>query len=258
MVTSSLKKQLLLGFVALIGVGAVQGCGDDDDSVTYVPNAGSGGKAAGGASGAGTAGKAGSTPSDAGAPNDAAGSSGEGPSDAGAAGSAGAAGEAGSESGGTGGIAGSGGSTAGTGGTGGSTAGTGGTGGTGGTAGASTAFTLQTVTTLGGQVIGAANGRTLYVFKPDTPGAGNTAPVSACTGGCISTWPIYYATPVTVPAGLTASDFGSFDRGAGVLQSTYQGWPLYYYGGDSAAGTANGNGIQSNWYATKLPFVAPK
>lgn len=252
MVTNTLKKQLLLGFIAMAGLGAIQGCGDDDN-VGSVPSAGSagiGGKAAGGASSAGTTGKAGSTPSDAGTPNEAAGSSGEGPGEAGAAGSAGAAGEAGSESGGTGGT---GGSTAGTGGTGGANAGSGGAGGT---AGASTAFTLQTTSI--GQVIGAANNRTLYVFKNDTPGAGATAPVSACSGNCLGLWPIYYANPVTVPAGLSASDFGSFDRGAGVLQSTYKGWPLYFYSLDAKAEDVKGDNFGGNWFAAKVPFVAPK
>jgi len=33
-------------------------------------------------------------------------------------------------------------------------------------------------------------------------------------------WPLYYGNPVVVPAGLTASDFGSIDRGGGVAGET--------------------------------------
>ncbi len=58
--------------------------------------------------------------------------------------------------------------------------------------------------------------------------------------------------------GLSASDFGSFDRGGGVLQSTFKGWPVYTYLGDAAPGDVNGDGTALKWFATKLPFVAPQ
>jgi predicted lipoprotein with Yx(FWY)xxD motif len=97
----------------------------------------------------------------------------------------------------------------------------------------------------------------LYFFKSDTPATATAAPVSACIAACLTTWPIYYGTPVSVPLGLLASDFGSFDRGSGVLQSTYKGWPLYTYAPDIAVGNVLGEGVGSRWYTAKSPFVVP-
>ena len=60
-----------------------------------------------------------------------------------------------------------------------------------------------------------------------------------------------------MPSGLLAADFGSYDRGGGVRQSTYKGWPLYTYAGDSVAGNVNGEGSGGVWYTAKSPFVLP-
>jgi predicted lipoprotein with Yx(FWY)xxD motif len=107
-------------------------------------------------------------------------------------------------------------------------------------------------------VMATPAGLALYVYKPDTPANGATAAKSTCTAGCLTAWPAFYAAPpVTVPAPLLASDFGSFDRGAGVMQSTYQGWPLYRYHDDMTAGSVKGDGEAGAWFAVKNPFVAP-
>ena len=73
--------------------------------------------------------------------------------------------------------------------------------------------TAATVTGHGTVLVGGSNGMTLYMFDMDTPGS-NT---SACTGGCISTWP-----PLTVPAGTTptaasgiSGQLGTFTRADG-------------------------------------------
>ena len=97
-----------------------------------------------------------------------------------------------------------------------------------------------TVTGHGSVLVAGSNGMTLYMFDADTPGS-NT---SACTGGCISTWP-----PLTVPAGITATEasgvsgtLGTFTRADGKgTQVTYNGHPLHFYSGDTKAGDANGN-----------------
>jgi predicted lipoprotein with Yx(FWY)xxD motif len=94
---------------------------------------------------------------------------------------------------------------------------------------------------------------TLYVYGADT--ASTTAPVSACTAGCLTTWPLYDGDPATVPDGLNVSDFGTFSNN-NATQSTYQGWPLYTYSGDTAPGQANGNQVGA-WVAVKIPFTAP-
>ena len=228
------KRQLLL-FATALGLVALEACSSDESSPYTPGTAGSAGHAAGAAGHAGSAGHAGTSPM-AGATNEA-GQAGEGTGDSGAPGTGGSS-EAGATNGGNAGAGG----------------GSAGAGGTAGAGGAGTTFTLQ-ATTLG-QVISTEGGLSLYVFNTDTPGAGATAPVSSCNGGCLTTWPIYSGNPVSVPSGLLASDFGSFDHG-GVMQSTYKGWPLYRYTPDTAVGDVKGEGINNKWYTAKSPFVFP-
>jgi predicted lipoprotein with Yx(FWY)xxD motif len=53
-----------------------------------------------------------------------------------------------------------------------------------------------------------------------------------------------------------ASDFNSFSN-AGTMQSTYMGWPLYTFTGDTVPGQANGDMV-NQFFALKIPFTAPK
>jgi predicted lipoprotein with Yx(FWY)xxD motif len=104
----------------------------------------------------------------------------------------------------------------------------------------SATITAAMVTGHGSVLVGGSNGMTLYMFDMDTAGS-NT---SACTGGCISTWP-----PLTVPAGTTptaasgiSGQLGTFARSDGKgTQVTYNGHPLHFYSGDTKPGDANGN-----------------
>jgi predicted lipoprotein with Yx(FWY)xxD motif len=102
-------------------------------------------------------------------------------------------------------------------------------------------------------VLATATGLTLYVDGADT--ASLTAPVSACAGACLTAWPIYDGDPATVPSGLSAADFSTFSNG-GTTQSTYQGWPLYTFSSDTAAGQTSGDGV-GGFHAVVIPFVAP-
>ncbi len=102
-----------------------------------------------------------------------------------------------------------------------------------------------------GSILVGPNGHTLYYFLKDTKNVDN------CTGTCAGLWP-----PLTVSGTPTA---GSGVTGAlGTIQVsgstivTYNGWPLYYYSGDSAAGQTNGQGFLKLWYAaTPTVSVAP-
>jgi predicted lipoprotein with Yx(FWY)xxD motif len=93
-------------------------------------------------------------------------------------------------------------------------------------------------------LVAGSNGMTLYQFAMDTANSGT----SACTGGCISTWP-----PLTVPAGTSPSamsgitgQLGTITRSDGKgTQVTYNGKPLHFFSGDTKAGDANGN--YPNW-----------
>lgn len=87
-----------------------------------------------------------------------------------------------------------------------------------------------------------ANGKTLYYFKKDSPG------MSACTGACIQKWPAFDASSIVVPSALNPSDFSTITRSDGTKQTTYKGYPLYYFAGDSNRGDASGQGLFNVWY----------
>ncbi len=91
------------------------------------------------------------------------------------------------------------------------------------------------------------SGMTLYYFTLDTNGQ------SACYGGCADAWPIFYAASVTVSDPLMTSDFGTITRTDGSKQTTYKGWPLYYWAKDKAPGDMTGEGVHKVWYVLKVP-----
>jgi predicted lipoprotein with Yx(FWY)xxD motif len=88
-----------------------------------------------------------------------------------------------------------------------------------------------------------AKGMTLYVFRKDSPGK------SVCAGPCVEKWPLYFREMVAAPEGVKALDFGTISREDGMPQTTYKGWPLYYFAGDKAPGDVLGQGLGSVWYA---------
>ncbi len=106
-------------------------------------------------------------------------------------------------------------------------------------------FTVKLAYKLGvGFYMTNASGSTLYLFKRDN----QTAGTSACTGGCITTWPAFYASNLTLPAGLDQNDFKLVPRADGIKQLAYYGWPLYYYTKDKAPGDTVGQGVGSVWF----------
>lgn len=101
-----------------------------------------------------------------------------------------------------------------------------------------------------GQILTDAQGKTLYYFtrdaKPDT---------SFCSGGCAATWPIFYAATLSLGAGLDSADFSAFARPDGSMQTTYKGWPLYYYVQDTVAGQTSGEGVGNRWFVAKPDYT---
>jgi predicted lipoprotein with Yx(FWY)xxD motif len=87
-----------------------------------------------------------------------------------------------------------------------------------------------------------SKGMTLYIFKKDSPGK------SACAGPCVEKWPLYFRETVSVPEGVNAGNFGTITREDGKRQTTYKGWPLYYYAGDKAPGDSLGQGLGNVWF----------
>ena len=100
-----------------------------------------------------------------------------------------------------------------------------------------------------------AEWRTLYVSMNDTKGGVDEDPISGCAGGCLDTWPIFYAADLMVGEGLAAGDFGSWLREDGSWQTTWKGWPLHTFSGDAHAGDVNGHG--ETWIAAGTPMPAP-
>jgi hypothetical protein len=60
---------------------------------------------------------------------------------------------------------------------------------------------------------------------------------------------------VTAGGDAKASDLGTITRSDGTKQVTYDGHPLYYFSGDSAAGQVNGQG--SDGFGAKWWLVSP-
>jgi predicted lipoprotein with Yx(FWY)xxD motif len=94
------------------------------------------------------------------------------------------------------------------------------------------------------------SGWTLYVFANDTQATSSSAAVSACTSTCTTIWlPLLTNGTPTAGTGVTASMLGTLTRSDGSVQVTYNGWPLYTYTKDMAAGDTNGQAFKSLWYA---------
>ena len=106
-----------------------------------------------------------------------------------------------------------------------------------------------------GSYLVSGDGRTLYYFGLDLPGAAGHAPVSNCVGTCVPLWPIFHVDAPSLAPGLDAADFGEFVRSDGVKQTTYKGWPLYFFAGDSNPGDTHGDNFEV-WYVIKDPFYS--
>jgi predicted lipoprotein with Yx(FWY)xxD motif len=103
-----------------------------------------------------------------------------------------------------------------------------------------------------GKYLTDSKGMTLYWFQNDSVGH------SVCTGNCVGNWPIYYREKVAPENGLNAGDFGTITREDGARQTTFRGYPLYYFKGDSKPGDTNGNKLFDRWYVVNPESFPPK
>jgi len=99
-----------------------------------------------------------------------------------------------------------------------------------------------------GNILTDTNGMSLYFFSQDSK------ETSVCNGPCRNAWPIFYEADLTLDTGLEASDFGVITRSDGDKQTTYKGWPLYYFNQDNAPGDTNGDKVGDNWYIAKPDY----
>ncbi len=92
-------------------------------------------------------------------------------------------------------------------------------------------------------------GNTLYFFTKDVMGN------SSCTGGCLNNWPIFYQEKIVVSSGLSSLDFGTITRDDRKKQTTYKGWPLYYFSGDENPGDIKGEGVNKVWFIARPDYT---
>ena len=98
-----------------------------------------------------------------------------------------------------------------------------------------------------GKFLTGEDGKSLYLFTPDTTSA------SSCNGDCAATWPPFVledGETVKGGEGVTGT-FGTITRTDGSKQVAYAGHPLYYYAADTAAGDTKGQGLFDKWYLVK-------
>ena len=103
-----------------------------------------------------------------------------------------------------------------------------------------------------GSYLTDAEGNTLYWFKKDSPNQ------SVCAGPCVEKWPIYYREKVAPPEGISDSDFATINRSDGKPQTTFRGYPLYYWFKDSKPGDTSGQGVGNVWYMIDPVNFPPK
>ena len=103
-----------------------------------------------------------------------------------------------------------------------------------------------------GKYLTDTEGKTLYWFKKDSSGK------SSCSGPCLEKWPIYYRETVAAPKDIKAEDFGTITREDGKKQTTFRGYPLYYWVNDKKAGETNGQGVNSVWFVINPDNFPPK
>lgn len=101
-----------------------------------------------------------------------------------------------------------------------------------------------------GKFLTDADGMSLYLFEADSE---NT---STCYDDCAAAWPPLLSEGAPSAGGeVDASMLSTIERDDGTTQVTYDGWPLYHFVKDKAAGDMNGQDVEgfgAEWY-----LVAP-
>ena len=102
-----------------------------------------------------------------------------------------------------------------------------------------------------GNVLASAKGQTIYWYSKDMKGGPST-----CTGSCLSAWPMVTGTPAAAMGVKFAGKLGSVKDATGVVQATYNGYPLYTYSGDMASGDTSGNGVGGVWHVISGQYLS--
>jgi predicted lipoprotein with Yx(FWY)xxD motif len=110
---------------------------------------------------------------------------------------------------------------------------------------------LKIMKTKIGYVLANAQGYTLYWYSNDVKGSGK----STCTGQCLSAWPALTGKPAAVSGIKLNGVLGTIIRPGGIVQATYNGYPLYTYAGDNGPGDTAGNGVGGVWHVITGPVL---
>jgi predicted lipoprotein with Yx(FWY)xxD motif len=106
-------------------------------------------------------------------------------------------------------------------------------------------YTVKTANSSLGEILVDGRGYTLYTFTADSVNK------STCTGGCANIWPPLLVTDtIAIPSGMPGT-MGAIIRADNTTQVTYNGWPLYLYGGDAAPGETKGEGVGGKWHVVE-------
>jgi predicted lipoprotein with Yx(FWY)xxD motif len=103
-----------------------------------------------------------------------------------------------------------------------------------------------------GYVLATSAGQTVYWFSKDVKGSGK----SACSGTCLAAWPVVAGTPVAAAGVRLAGKLGTITRPGGVIQATYNGYPLYTYAMDLTPGQTLGNDAAGMWHVITGPVLS--
>jgi predicted lipoprotein with Yx(FWY)xxD motif len=95
-----------------------------------------------------------------------------------------------------------------------------------------------------GEIVVDGEGMTVYMFDNDAQGAD----VSVCEGECATSWPAVTTDSDALEVEGVTGEVGTIEGVDGSTQVTLNGWPLYYFIGDEAAGDTNGQGVNEVWW----------
>jgi predicted lipoprotein with Yx(FWY)xxD motif len=112
-----------------------------------------------------------------------------------------------------------------------------------------TNYTVKVMNKAGiGNYLADAKGMTLYRFNMDEEGKSNA------TSAILQTWPVFNVPNLNLvlPSPLKAADFGTITTNG--QQTTYKGWPLYYYVNDIAPGDTLGQRVNNVWFVLD-PYI---
>lgn len=102
-----------------------------------------------------------------------------------------------------------------------------------------------------GAILTDSTGRSLYVQARDVPNTGAVANL----GEISRFYPPFYAESMDGGGGINISEFGYLTRADGKKQTTFRGWPLYYYINDRAPGDAKSQGANNITFLAKPDYT---